>query len=36
VQVQQLAEAGLHQLLPSFDMQYRIIEDFSCHVMAKL
>ena len=37
-QVQQLAEAGLHQLLllPSFDMQYRIIEDFSRQVMAKL
>jgi hypothetical protein len=36
-QVQQLAEAGLQQLLllPSFDMQYRVLEEFSRHVMAK-
>ena len=37
-QVQQLAEAGLQQLmlLPAFDTQYRVLEDFSRHVMAKL
>lgn len=37
-QVRQLDAAGLHQLmlLPSFDSQYKVIEDFSRQVMARL
>ena len=37
-QIRRLAQAGLHQimLLPSFETQYRVIEDFARKIMAKL
>ncbi len=37
-QIHRLEEAGLHQImiLPSFETQYRVIEDFTRKVMEKL